>query len=190
VRFCFFNCCAGWGDTEAFTKVLMIYQIYHNWIHLFHHSPLSPLPHSWNSFSKSQFSSFVPYSPSLSPLPPLPHWYQPPQVGPVPPSCSPILYEEKKKKKKKMTFCLFKIATQGISLCHSGLWKDSKAGIYHLSHASSPFALVIFELGSCLFFLFVCFPSGCPGPWSSCHTSCHIWLQAHTTMPSYLKILM
>jgi hypothetical protein len=37
------NCCAGWGYTVAFTKVLIMYQIYHTWIHPLHHS-FNPLP--------------------------------------------------------------------------------------------------------------------------------------------------
>jgi hypothetical protein len=42
--FSFFKNCAGWGYIVAFTKVLTIYQIYHNWIHPLHNSPLSPSP--------------------------------------------------------------------------------------------------------------------------------------------------
>jgi hypothetical protein len=78
-------CCAGWGYIVAFTKALTMYQIYHTWIHLLHHSPLSSLPHSWNSFNRSYFSIYVhvytvfaPYSPSLSLPSPPSHWYQPP----------------------------------------------------------------------------------------------------------------
>jgi hypothetical protein len=59
-----------WRYILIFTKVLTIYQKYHIWIHPLHHSPLSSLPHSWNSFSRSHFSSsirgytvFIPYSP-------------------------------------------------------------------------------------------------------------------------------
>jgi hypothetical protein len=55
-------------------------QYYHSWIHPLHQSPLSPSPHSWNSFNSSHFSIYInvytifaPYSPSytLSPNPPL-----------------------------------------------------------------------------------------------------------------------
>jgi protein tyrosine phosphatase len=31
--FFFFHCCAGWGHTVAFIKVLTIYQIHHIWVH-------------------------------------------------------------------------------------------------------------------------------------------------------------
>jgi hypothetical protein len=34
------DCCAGWLHIVAFTNVLAIYQIYHVWTHLLHHSPL------------------------------------------------------------------------------------------------------------------------------------------------------
>jgi hypothetical protein len=66
----FFYCCVGWEYVVAFTKVFIIYQIYHSSIHPFHHSPLSPLPHSWSSFNRSHFfiyihvyTIFAPYSP-------------------------------------------------------------------------------------------------------------------------------
>jgi hypothetical protein len=39
-----------------FTKVLTLY---HSWIHPFHHSPLSPLPHSSSSFNRSNFSIYI-----------------------------------------------------------------------------------------------------------------------------------
>jgi hypothetical protein len=48
---------------------------------------------------------------TTSPPPPPSQWYQYPQSGPVPPSYNLIL-----QKKRKITFCLFKIATQGASL--------------------------------------------------------------------------
>jgi hypothetical protein len=42
IRFFFscFCCCAGWGCIVVFTKVLIIYQILHTWIHPLHHSSL------------------------------------------------------------------------------------------------------------------------------------------------------
>jgi hypothetical protein len=47
------------GNIVILTKVL---RIYHSWIHPpTHHSPLSSLtliPHSWNSFSRSHFSTY------------------------------------------------------------------------------------------------------------------------------------
>jgi hypothetical protein len=54
-----FLLCAGWGYTVAFTSVLTIYQIYDTWIHPLHHSPLSSLPHSWNSFNRFHFPIYT-----------------------------------------------------------------------------------------------------------------------------------
>jgi hypothetical protein len=77
--------CVGSGYIVAFTN-LMIYQIYHSWIHPLHCSPLSSLPHSRISFIRSHFfiyihvyTVFAPYSPShtVSPPPPPSHRYQP-----------------------------------------------------------------------------------------------------------------
>jgi hypothetical protein len=76
-----------WGYIVTFIKVLTIYQIYHTWICPLHHSPLSPQPHSWNSFKRSHFSIythvytvFALYSCShtLSPHPPPPTGTTPP----------------------------------------------------------------------------------------------------------------
>jgi hypothetical protein len=92
-----------WAYVVAFTKVFTIYQIYHAWIHPIHHSPLSPLFHSWNSFSRSHFSVythaytlFAPNSPSytLSQTLPLP----------LPWVLSAVLWFCKSKKKKKGLF--------------------------------------------------------------------------------------
>jgi hypothetical protein len=90
--------------------------ICHSWIHLLHHSPLSPLPHSCNSFIRSHFSIFIPvytvfapYSPSYTlSLYPLPCTRTNSQTGPVLPSCSLFL------KKKKRHFCLLKVALQVV----------------------------------------------------------------------------
>jgi hypothetical protein len=78
-----------------------------------HHSPLSPLPHSWNSFNRSHFSIFIHgciifhhIYPLLLPLPLLP--------TPIPRQelfYLPLLHFWKKD-------ILFKIAMQGISLWH------------------------------------------------------------------------
>jgi hypothetical protein len=116
------NFCAWWGYIVAFTKVLTTYQIYHTWIYLLHHSPLSLLP-SWNSFNRCHcsiyihvYTVFAIYSSSYSfPTSSLCScWYFPPhQTGPVSPSCSLIL-----QKKNKWHFWLFKITTQGVSLWH------------------------------------------------------------------------
>jgi hypothetical protein len=98
----------------TFTKVC-------TWIHLLHHSPLPP--HSWNNYNNYHFSIythvytvFAPYSPfyMLSPLPPPLLPVVPiPQIRPVLPSYS-LIFE----KEKKWHFCLFKVATQGVSLWH------------------------------------------------------------------------
>jgi hypothetical protein len=76
-----------------------------------HHSPLSPHPHSRNSFNRYLFSVhihkytvFALYSPSytLSLPPPPPTGIKTPtsQVGPVLPSCSPIFWRCKRKEKE------------------------------------------------------------------------------------------
>jgi hypothetical protein len=51
-----------------------LYQIHRSWIHPLHHSPLSLLPHYWNSFNRSYFSIYIhvyivfaQYSPSYIP---------------------------------------------------------------------------------------------------------------------------
>jgi hypothetical protein len=57
-----------WGYIVIFTNDLTIY---HSWIHSLHHSPLSSLPHSWNSFNRSHFSIDIHACiifPSYSPL--------------------------------------------------------------------------------------------------------------------------
>jgi hypothetical protein len=41
---CFFFLLLCWGYMVAFTKVLRLYQIYHNWIHPLYHSLLVLLP--------------------------------------------------------------------------------------------------------------------------------------------------
>jgi hypothetical protein len=58
-----------WGYIVTFAKVLTVY---HSWIYLLHHSPLSPSPYSWNCFNRSHFSIFIyeyikcsPHSPSF-----------------------------------------------------------------------------------------------------------------------------
>jgi hypothetical protein len=65
---------------------------------------------------------FVPYSPSytLSPLlpPTMVPSTPPPHIRPVLPSRSPVL-----QKKKKRHFCLFKIATWGVSVWHFHVYR-------------------------------------------------------------------
>jgi hypothetical protein len=43
----------------AFTNVLTMYQIYHPWIHLLHHSPSSPTPNYWSSFNRYHFCIYI-----------------------------------------------------------------------------------------------------------------------------------
>jgi hypothetical protein len=89
---------------------IKVLTVYHTWIHLRHHSPLSPLPHSWNSFNRPRFSTlihkcirFPPYSLSDSfSLHPPPHTCAK-QTKSVLPSCSLFL--------KKRHFCLYMIAS-------------------------------------------------------------------------------
>jgi hypothetical protein len=80
--FFFFYYCAWWEYIVAFTNVLTIYQIYHDWIIL-----LYPHPSFLERFQQVSFfiythvyTVFAPYSPSHTlslPLPPS-NWYQPP----------------------------------------------------------------------------------------------------------------
>jgi hypothetical protein len=104
-----FYYCAGWGYIVAFSEILTIYHIYHTWIHLLHHSPLSLSTHAWDSFNRFHFSMYIhmytvfaPYSPH----PPLSHWYQ---LSRQDQFCPPVLWFCKK---IKVTF-LFKIAERG-----------------------------------------------------------------------------
>jgi hypothetical protein len=118
-----FYCYAGWGYIVVLTKVLTMHQIYHTCIHPLHHSLSSPPPlipgivsadlifpfiymctqYLYHIHLPSQFRHLLPTS----------HQYQPsPWAGPIPSSCSLILCEERKG--KKMTFLLFKIATQVV----------------------------------------------------------------------------
>jgi hypothetical protein len=71
---------AGWVYIVISTKVLIIYQIYHTWIHPLHRSPLFPC--SRNSFNRYHFSFYIhvytvfalylpSYTLSLPPPPPI-----------------------------------------------------------------------------------------------------------------------
>jgi hypothetical protein len=96
----------------AFIKVLTMNQIYHTWIHPFHHSPLSPFPQSWSRFNRHHFcihihvyTFFVPYA-TFYPLPLSP----PPPIGTIPywgwrrggRSCSALFWFCKRRIKKMM----------------------------------------------------------------------------------------
>jgi hypothetical protein len=104
----------------AFTKVVILYQIHHTWIHPLHQSPLSLFPHSWNSYNRSSFSIYIhmytiftlySFSHTLLLHFPPSHWYQSPRQD----LFCPLVFQFCKR--KKVTF-LFKIAIQGVSLWH------------------------------------------------------------------------
>jgi hypothetical protein len=111
----------------AFIKVLTIHQTYYTWMHCLYHSPLSPTPHSWNSFYRDHFyvfthmyTVFPPYLLfyTLSVPPPPSHWYQPPTHTPGR-TCSALLFSNlERREKKKWYFWLFKTVTQGVFLWH------------------------------------------------------------------------
>jgi hypothetical protein len=114
----FFYCYVGWGCIIAFIKVL---KIYHTWIHL-HHSPLSPLSHIPGIVSTGIIFTFTymctQYLYRTHPCSPFPHLL-PSLTGTNPPRQDlyhpPSLHFVKE---KNWHFCLFKIATQGVSLWH------------------------------------------------------------------------
>jgi hypothetical protein len=97
-----------WGYIVTFTEVLTICL---SLIHPLNRSPLSLLPHFWNSFSRSHFFIFLcdtSYFHCIHPLHPF--ICSPPtplvptlQVGPVSLSCSPFL----KKKKNPTMYVLY-----------------------------------------------------------------------------------
>jgi hypothetical protein len=79
---------------------------------------MSPSSHSWNSFNRHHssiyihvYTIFALYSPSHTLSPPLPTSTNLPGM-----ICSALLFKDYIKKKPH--FCLFKIATQGVSLWH------------------------------------------------------------------------
>jgi hypothetical protein len=81
-----FYCCAGWGYTAAFIKVLTIY---YTWIHPLHHSPLSLSPLIPGIVSKAviflfaymcrQYLCHIRSPTTLPHLLSPSHWYQPPR---------------------------------------------------------------------------------------------------------------
>jgi hypothetical protein len=120
----FLYCCTVCGYIIAFTKVLSMYQIYHNWIPPLHCCPSSLLPWFLEQFQHVWFFNlhtcayvvctiFI-----LLPLShlPLPHPWQNPFYPPVLQFCR---RKNTIGKTRNMTFCLFKmkIVTPGVSLC-------------------------------------------------------------------------
>jgi hypothetical protein len=112
IFFPFLYCCSWWGYIVAFTKVLTMYQLYHTWIHHFHHSPSSPFPiHGIVTIVIIAFTyRCTHFLHHIHPSTLFPHHLflpaganPPPQEGPVSPSYSPLL-QERKDKKKNMTF--------------------------------------------------------------------------------------
>jgi hypothetical protein len=103
------------GYIVAFTKVLRIYQLYHTWIHPFHHSPLFSSPLIPEILSTGIFFQLHTCVHSICTIFTLLH--------PFPTSSSLLLVPNTPsmtwfcKRKKKMTFLL--VATQGFSLCTS-----------------------------------------------------------------------
>jgi hypothetical protein len=93
-------CCAGWGYIVASANVVTVYQLYHIWIHPFHHYSLSPSPRFMEEFQQVSFFHlhacvhiFAPYSLSypLSPPPSPSHWCQPSSLGRT---CSALLVSD------------------------------------------------------------------------------------------------
>jgi hypothetical protein len=81
-------CCDRWGHIVALTQVLMMYQIYHTWIHLHNHSPSSSSPDSWSTFSRYHFRIYLHlytfYCTIFTLLPPFPqHLLLPTGVSPT-----------------------------------------------------------------------------------------------------------
>jgi hypothetical protein len=95
--------------------------LYHTWVYTLHHVPLSTLPHS--CFKRFHFSIymyvymvFALHSPSQTLSSPPPHTHTLVRT-PTGRTCSALLFSNFVKR-KKWHFCLFKVATQGVSLQH------------------------------------------------------------------------
>jgi hypothetical protein len=108
----------------TFTKALTIY---HSWIHPLHHSLIPPFPHSWNSFNLSHFSIFIHeyiifplYSPSYTLF-----LYLPSPIVTIP---RQDLFHLPFSIFEKSHFCLFKIATQEVSVTWDPQHRPSKPG--------------------------------------------------------------
>jgi hypothetical protein len=100
----FFYCYAGWGYIMPLIKVLIIYQIYHTWIHPLHHSPLSPILGTVPTGIIFPFTNrLTQYLHYIHPPMPFPHLLPPPLVPPSSPRqdlfCPPSLRFFLKKKR-------------------------------------------------------------------------------------------
>jgi hypothetical protein len=101
-------CCDRWGHIVALTQVLMMYQIYHTWIHLHNHSPSSSSPDSWSTFSRYHFRIYLHlytfYCTIFTLLPPFPNISSFPLVSALPLSrtCSTLLFSDFVREKTEM----------------------------------------------------------------------------------------
>jgi hypothetical protein len=110
----------------VFTKVLTVYQLYHNWIHPFYCSLYPCSPDSWNSFNKYHlciymhvYTFFAPFSPTHFPwhLPFPTSANPPPWAGPVQTSGSLILQKRKEKKKNMRVLLVWDKHSYKESFC-------------------------------------------------------------------------
>jgi hypothetical protein len=96
---CFIPLLLSWmGYTVAFTNVLIVYQIYHTWLHLLHTILLYPPPPIPEIVSRGLIFAFTymcvhSFCTIFTLL-----W---PPAGSVPPSCSPILQKKREMIKSK-----------------------------------------------------------------------------------------
>jgi hypothetical protein len=105
--FSFLYCCDEWGYFVAYTHYLIMYQIYHAWIHPLSHSPsLSPPPDYCMYHFCTYLHVYTFYCSVFTLLPTFlngfpPHWYQ---IYPVDRTCFTLLFSdfvgEKKRKDK------------------------------------------------------------------------------------------
>jgi hypothetical protein len=104
-------------------KIRIIYQIYHTWIHPLHHFPFPTFPLIPEIVSSGTIILFIymctHYLHQIHPPIPFPHLFPIPiGTNPTPgKTCSILLFSDFVKG-KKWHLCLFKIATQGVSLWH------------------------------------------------------------------------
>jgi hypothetical protein len=102
----------------TFTRFFTIHQIYHSWIHPLHHSPLSPpLPVIVSTGLIFTFTHMCTWNlHHIHPPTPFPHHFPPPMGTQSPDrTCSALLFSNFVKE-EKWHFCLFKMATLGVSV--------------------------------------------------------------------------